>query len=138
MGLAIEVNRDAVSQRRLVVQEADAGRLPFPDSEFTCAVSTGVFGFLPYPVGALSEIRRTLIPGGRLVLFTSSKELRGTPAAPEPMASRLHSYEDEGLAGLARKAGFETVRVERPDLETFARESEVPGEAVPLFAGRSG
>jgi hypothetical protein len=35
--------------------------------------------------------------GGRLALYTTSPELRGTPAAPEPLASRGHFYEDEEL-----------------------------------------
>jgi hypothetical protein len=40
-------------------------------------------------------------------------ELRGTPAAPEPLASRGHFYSDEQLAELARKAGFDEVEVAR-------------------------
>jgi ubiquinone/menaquinone biosynthesis C-methylase UbiE len=99
---------------------------------------TGVFGFLPNPVTALSEIHRVLKPGGRLVAFMGSKELRGTPAAPEPIASRLSFYEDSELEQLARQAGFRTVRVERPDLKDYASQSGVPSEAIPLFSGRSG
>jgi SAM-dependent methyltransferase len=105
---------------------------------FTCAVMTGVFGFLSDPVAALSEIHRVLAKDGRLVVFTSSKELRGTPAAPEPIASRLRFYEDYELEQLAQKAGFTSIRVECPDLEEFARQSGVPAEDLPLFARRNG
>jgi SAM-dependent methyltransferase len=83
----------------------------------------------------LAEIRRVLRPGGRLVVLGSDPELMGTPAAPEPMASRLRFYDDEQLAALGRSAGFDEVEVARHDLEPFAREAGVPPEHVPLFAG---
>jgi Methyltransferase domain/Activator of Hsp90 ATPase homolog 1-like protein len=84
--LAQEVNHDAVVEGRLEVQQASADHLPFPDATFTCAAMTGVLGFLPDPVAALREIWRVLGEGGRLVVLGSPSELRGTPAAPEPMA----------------------------------------------------
>ncbi|HEX5758187.1 MAG TPA: class I SAM-dependent methyltransferase [Thermoanaerobaculia bacterium] len=133
--LARETNRDAVAEGRLEVFEASAERLPFADGTFTCAAMTGVLGFLPAPVAALAEIRRVLRPGGRLVVLGSDPELRGTPGAPEPMASRLRFYDDRELEGLGRDAGFATVRVLRRDLEPFAREAGVPEEHLSLFAG---
>ena len=136
--LAREVNREAINQSRLEIREGEADALPYPDGIFTCAVMTGVFGFISNPLKALSEIRRVLAGGGRLVLFTGSKELRGTPAAPEPAASRLHFYEDQELEELARKAGFAEAVVERPDFEQPAREVGIPGEFLELFKGRMG
>jgi SAM-dependent methyltransferase len=136
--LAREINRDAIKDGRLEVREAKADLLPFPTATFTCAVMTGVFGFIDDPVQALSEIARVLAPGGRLILFSGSKELRGTPAAPEPMASRLHFYEDAELEQMAREAGFSKARVERPDFEPYAREAGVPEEAMELFSRRYG
>jgi SAM-dependent methyltransferase len=96
---------------------------------------TAVLGFLPDPVAALSEIRRVLREGGRLVVLGSDPEERGTMAAPEPMASRLLFYDSEELERLGRDAGFATVRVERRSLEAFAREAGVPEEHLALFAG---
>jgi len=133
--LARDANRDAVAEGRLTVEEAGADRLPFPDATFTCAAMTGVLGFLPDPVAALAEIRRVLEPGGRFVGLGSDPELQGTPAAPEPMASRLRFYDDDELAELGRRAGFADVRVVRRDLERFAREAGVPEEHLALFAG---
>jgi ubiquinone/menaquinone biosynthesis C-methylase UbiE len=136
--VACEVNHAAIQQNRLEIREGDAGSLPFPNGVFTCAVMTGVFGFISNPLQALSEIRRVLAPGGRLVLFTGTKELRGTPAAPEPMASRLYFYENEELLELARQAGFGEAHLERPDFEPLARAAGIPEEHMELFKGRSG
>ncbi len=128
-------NRKAVTDGRLEIRQADATRLPFPDSTFTCAAMTGVVGFLPEPVAALREIRRVLQRNGRFVMLGSDPEWRGTPAAPEPMASRLHFYDERELEELGRTAGFPDVRVVRRDLERFAREAGVPEEHIPLFRG---
>jgi SAM-dependent methyltransferase len=131
--LARQVNHDAIQAGRLEIREASAALLPFPDGVFTCAVMTGVFGFISEPGKALSEVARVLAPGGRFALFTGSKQLRGTPAAPEPIAARLRFYEDAELEELARQAGFAEARAERPDFEAYAREAGVPQEAWMLF-----
>ena len=138
VGVAREENRDAIAAGRLEVVHAGDERIPFPDSVFTCAAMTGVFAFLPDPVSTMVEIRRVLVPGGRLAVFTSSRELRGTPAAPEPIAGRLRFYEEEELARIGREAGFVDVRVERPDLLPFARAVGVPEEHLALFKGSAG
>jgi SAM-dependent methyltransferase len=136
--VARELNRDAIRHGRLELHQAEADSLPFSDNTFTCAVMTGVFGFLPHPLESLREIWRVLVPGGRFALFTGSKELRGTPAAPEPMASRLYFYEDLELEQMARTAGFRKARMEHPDFEPLAREAGVPEEFLELFRGRGG
>ena len=133
--LAKEINREAVEKGRLLIQQASAEKLPFADGTFTCAVITGVLGFLPEPVITLCEILRTLRPGGRFVMLGSDPELRGTPAAPEPIASRLRFYEPNELEQLARQAGFPDVRVVRRSLEAFAREAGIPEAHLPLFQG---
>ena len=136
--VARELNREAINQNRLEICQGEAYSLPYPDGIFTCAVMTGVFGFIPDPVKALSEVHRVLAGGGRFLLFTGTKELRGTPAAPEPIASRLYFYEDQELEELARKGGFAEAVVERPDFEQAAREVGIPEEFLGLFKGRSG
>jgi SAM-dependent methyltransferase len=133
--LARRENSEAVAAGRLKVIEANADSLPFDDESFTCAAMTGVLGFLPDPVAALNEIRRVLAKGGRVVVLGSDVIWKGTPAAPEPMASRLKFYDDDELGRLAREAGLGEVRVVRRDLEPFAREVGIPEEHLPLFAG---
>jgi SAM-dependent methyltransferase len=134
--LATRENQQAVDAGRLIVRQAPADHLPFADNEFTCASMTGVLGFLPDPVAAFRELHRVLRPGGRLVVFGSDPALRGTPAAPEPIASRLRFYDDAQFADLARAAGFANAKVVRHDLLPFAREAGVPEEHLPLFAGK--
>jgi ubiquinone/menaquinone biosynthesis C-methylase UbiE len=136
--LAAEQNREAIAAGRLTIVESEAYPLPVPDAAFTCAVMTGVIGFLPDPTAALAAIRGALRPGGRLAVFGATEAMRGTPAAPEPFASRIHWFTREELGEVARRAGFVEVEVEEPDLERFARTAQVPEEAIPMFRGNGG
>jgi len=136
--VAREANREALDAGRLDVREGDAASLPFADGTFTCAAMTGVLGFLPDPVAVFAEVRRVLKSGGRFVCLGTDPELKGTPAAPEPMASRLRFYDSADLEALGRDAGFDDVRVVRRDLQPFAREAGVPEAHLPLFAAGKG
>jgi SAM-dependent methyltransferase len=88
---------------------------PFPDGAFTAVAMSVVLMFLPDPVAVLRECRRVLASGGRLAAYTTAPELRGTPAAPEPVASRARFYTDAELAALAERAGFAAVAVSNDD-----------------------
>lgn len=70
-----------------------------------------VFFFLDYPVAVLHECVRVLAADGRLAVYTTGPSLRGTPAAPEPVASQGHFYDDEQLASLALEAGLTHITV---------------------------
>jgi SAM-dependent methyltransferase len=94
-----------------VVVHASADALPFADDTFTAVAMSVVFIFLPDPAEVLAECRRVLEPGGRLAVYTTGPELRGTPAAPEPLASLSHFHTDAELAALAADAGFMHVAV---------------------------
>lgn len=90
---------------------ADAEQLPFLDQSFSAVAMSVVFFFFAEPVDVLRECSRVLTAGGRLAVYTTGPELRGTPASPEPLASRGHFYEDAALASLAEAAGFTESRV---------------------------
>ena len=95
---------------------AEAERLPFANGEFTAVSSLVAFFFFPEPVQVLRELRRVLDPErGRLAIFTTSPEAKGTSAAPYPLATRGHFYSDEELAQLPLEAGFSQSRVSRTD-----------------------
>lgn len=102
--------RERVSEAEVVLASAES--LPFAEETFTAVAMSIVFFFVADPVGVLRECRRVLRPGGRLAIYTTGPELRGTPAAPEPLASRGHFYSDEELAGLARAAALTAVAVD--------------------------
>jgi SAM-dependent methyltransferase len=106
----VALARERAPGARVVIGSAE--RLPFGDGEFTAVSMSVMFFFLPDPGVALAECRRVLAPGGRLAVYTTGPELRGTPAAPEPVASAGHFHDDEQLAALGREAGFEDVSVD--------------------------
>lgn len=135
--LACAQNAEAIAAGRLQIRQASADALPFENDTFTCATMTGVFGFLGDPVGALGEIHRVLLPGGRIVIAGADPELRGTPGAPEPMASRLHFHDDEETERIGREAGFASARVLRVNLQPHARDVGIPAEHLALFDGAS-
>jgi ubiquinone/menaquinone biosynthesis C-methylase UbiE len=70
-----------------------------------------VFFFLADPLAALREARRVLESGGRIAICTTSPRLRGTPAAPEPLASRSHFYDNDELVALAATTGFDNIEL---------------------------
>jgi ubiquinone/menaquinone biosynthesis C-methylase UbiE len=109
----VELARGRAPTAEVVVAEAE--RLPFPDHTFSAVAMSIVLMFLNDPVAVLRECRRVLLRGGRLAAYTTAPELRGTPAAPERLASRVHFYSDAELAQLAWDAGLTDVTVRNED-----------------------
>jgi ubiquinone/menaquinone biosynthesis C-methylase UbiE len=105
----VALARERAPAAEVVVGAAE--RLPFPDGAFTAIAMSVVFFFLDDPVRVLRECRRVLRAGGRLAVYTTGPELRGTPAAPEPIASHGHFYANDELAALAREAELRDVAV---------------------------
>jgi SAM-dependent methyltransferase len=133
--VARDLNRNAIAERRLEILQAEANRLPFASGVFTCASMHGVLGFLSDPVAVLMEMRRVLRPEGRAIVANFDPEIKGTPACPEPMASRACFYDDDALLRLGRSGGFESATVLRRDLEPYARKVGIPEAHLYLYAG---
>ncbi|MFZ0891109.1 MAG: class I SAM-dependent methyltransferase [Thermoplasmata archaeon] len=131
--VAAEQNAGAIALGQLQLKFGDAADLPFPDGRFTCAVMTGVLGFLPDPFATFREIARTLTPGGRLAVYSGTKKMYGTPAAGPRTAGGVRFYEKREVTAFARSAGFSSIRVDHPDLRPFAKAAKVPAEAMYLF-----
>jgi ubiquinone/menaquinone biosynthesis C-methylase UbiE len=91
---------------------ASAEQLPFEDASFTAIAMSVVFFFFADPIGVLRESLRVARPDARLAVYTTAPELRGTPAAPEPLASRGHFHTDGELVALALGAGWRDAQVE--------------------------
>jgi ubiquinone/menaquinone biosynthesis C-methylase UbiE len=108
----LDHSRDMVKLAAPFAVLGSAEALPFEDGAFTAVSSVVAFFFFPDPVRALREMRRVLDPErGRVAIFTTAPEAKGSPAAPYPLATRGHFYEDEELVGLAREAGFGEARI---------------------------
>jgi SAM-dependent methyltransferase len=105
----VELARDRAPTAAMVHAKAEA--LPFHDQTFTAVAMSIVFFFFDDPIWVLCECQRVLRVGGRLAIYTTGPELRGTPAAPEPLASRGHFSPDQELMGLARRSGLADARV---------------------------
>jgi SAM-dependent methyltransferase len=119
--LGVDHSSDMVRLAGPLAVQAEAEALPFKDGEFTAVSSIVAFFFFPDPVRALREMRRVLAPLGRLAIYTTSPEAKGTMAAPYPLATRGHFYTDAELQQLPLEAGFSTARVTRPDEEGWAQ-----------------
>jgi ubiquinone/menaquinone biosynthesis C-methylase UbiE len=109
----VELPRGRASGAQVVVAQAES--LPFDTDAFTAVAMSVVFFFRDDPDRVLHECLRVMRSGGRLANYTTAPELRGTPAAPEPIASRGHFYSDQELPDLAAHADFRdsTVRSEQ-------------------------
>jgi ubiquinone/menaquinone biosynthesis C-methylase UbiE len=88
-GVGLDHSRDMVRLARKTlagraqVVRGSAEALPFADGEFTAVSSLVAFFFFPDPVAALEEFRRVLDrERGRIAVFTTAPEMKGTPAAP--------------------------------------------------------
>jgi ubiquinone/menaquinone biosynthesis C-methylase UbiE len=115
--LARKLNEEAVRGGRLRVVHGQAEQLPFADGEFTAVSSIVAFLFFADPVRVLAQMRRVLAPGrGRVAIFTTPPEAKGTPAAPYPLATRAHFYTDAELERLPLAAGFGESRVTRTEI----------------------
>lgn len=111
----VRLARKTTAGRARIVR-GSAEHLPFGDGEFSAVSCVVAFFFFSDPVAVLREFLRVLDgERGRVAVYTTAPEMKGTPAAPYPLATRGHFYEDDELAAPARSAGFGSVEVHRPD-----------------------
>lgn len=66
--VGLEIDTPANRLRKHADQYYDGGRFPFPDASFDCVLCNQVLEHVFEPTAFLSEIRRVLRPGGRLLL----------------------------------------------------------------------
>jgi ubiquinone/menaquinone biosynthesis C-methylase UbiE len=120
-GVGLDHSREMVQLARersgARIVQAEAAEMPFRDGEFTAVSCLVAFFFFAEPVRVLREFRRVLDPArGRIAVATTPPEARGTPAAPYPLATRGHFYEDAELEQLPLEAGFRSSEVMRTDI----------------------
>ncbi|MGA2926686.1 MAG: class I SAM-dependent methyltransferase [Solirubrobacteraceae bacterium] len=120
--IGAEVARAAIARARSRHPELDfqlvtiAGPLPFADASFELVWSSEVIEHVADTAGWLSEVRRVLAPGGRLLVTTPSHGrlrllLAGIERFSEPLGDHLHLYTRRSLRVLLEDFGFGNVRV---------------------------
>ncbi len=67
--LAIAKERAAELDREVQLVDGDAQALPFDDESFDTVVTALVLCSIPDPAAAIGEMKRVLVPGGRLLLL---------------------------------------------------------------------
>ena len=82
-------------------READVSALPFPDGSFDIALCQQGLQFFPDRLGALREIRRVLVPGGRIGLSVWGSIEENPYFLAVEVAIRRHVSED-AASGLRR------------------------------------
>lgn len=107
----------------LTVLVANLHQLPFPDCSFDTVATASTFCSVPDPMRALAELRRVLIPGGRLLMFEhvrSRNWLVGVELdALNWMMRFLGPEMNRNTVALIRKAGFELDSVRCGYLDVF-------------------
>ncbi|MEU5725641.1 methyltransferase domain-containing protein [Micromonospora sp. NPDC047738] len=124
--LGIARQRAADLGRSVDLHEGDAERLPFDDASFDTVVCALSLCAIPHPVKAIGEMKRVLVPGGRLLLLDHI----GSTWPPVYAAQWLLERVTIRAAGehftrrqlpLLRAAGFEIVETERLKAGTVER-----------------
>jgi ubiquinone/menaquinone biosynthesis C-methylase UbiE len=104
------------------------GPLPFEDNSFDVVWASEVIEHVGDTARWLSEVRRVLVPAGRLLVTTPSHSrlrvaLLGVERFSEPLGDHLHLYTKASLRGLLREFGFAPVEVRAVDGPLLLRRS---------------
>jgi ubiquinone/menaquinone biosynthesis C-methylase UbiE len=92
------------------------GPLPFADNSFELVWASEVIEHVADTARWLSELRRTLKPGGKVLITTPAHGrlrllLGGIGRYSEPLGDHLHLYDRQTLRQLLEEFGFSEVRV---------------------------
>jgi ubiquinone/menaquinone biosynthesis C-methylase UbiE len=131
---------DGAASERLSFERADLHALPFPEVSFDAAACISVLGFCDDPLRALSELRRVLRPGGRLLTASSDEDTRIYNSHDRELGRRvMRAIADRGrdpwlgrrLAHLLEAVGF---RIVQEQVHTDVERHFEPGTAGYILA----
>ena len=116
--LAIARQRAADLGRDVDLHEGDAERLPFDDATFDTVVCALSLCTIPQPATAIAEMKRILVPGGRLLLLDHIGSTWPPVYAAQWLLERITiraagEHFTRRQLPLVKAAGFEIVEVER-------------------------
>ena len=120
--IGVEVAEAALERARARHPEGDFrlvpldGALPFEDGVFDLVWASEVIEHVSDTARWLSEVRRVLVPGGRLLVTTPSHgrlrvALGGIERFSEPLGDHLHLYTARSLRTLLDEYGFAEIEV---------------------------
>jgi SAM-dependent methyltransferase len=120
--VGVEVANAALERARSKHPELDfrltpiSGPLPFEDSSFELVWASEVIEHIADTERWLSEIRRVLVPRGRLLITTPNHTraailLHGIERYSEPLGDHLHLYAQRSLRATLDEFGFDQARV---------------------------
>jgi ubiquinone/menaquinone biosynthesis C-methylase UbiE len=124
--LAIARQRSVDLGRDVNLNEGDAERLPFDDARFDTVVCALALCTIPNPAVAIGEMKRVLVPGGRLLLLDHIASTWPPIYAAQWLLERITvraagEYFTRRQLPLVKAAGFEIVEVERLKAGTVER-----------------
>ena len=104
------------------------GPLPFEDGSFELVWASEVIEHVADTARWLSEVRRVLVPAGRLLVTTPSHgrlrvAVAGVDRFSEPLGDHLHLYTRRSLETLLHEFGFAEVQVRAVDGPPLLRRS---------------
>jgi SAM-dependent methyltransferase len=114
------------------LRTADAeDRLPWDDESFDAVTLTGVLHHFFRPMDALTEVRRVLRPGGRLLVidpcfFPPVRQVINAALRLAPHDGDCHFYSAADAAALLADLGFEVRRSRRVGLGAFLADGLKP------------
>ncbi|MGH9217486.1 MAG: class I SAM-dependent methyltransferase [Acidimicrobiales bacterium] len=116
--LDIARQRAAGVGRDVDLREGDAHHLPFENASFDTIVCTFSLCNIPDPHQAVSEMRRVLRPGGRLILVdhirSTSRPIYWLQKAIEPISVRIDGdHMTRRPADIVQQLGFDIVERDR-------------------------
>ena len=124
--LAIARRRATDLGATVELREGDAEHLPFDDASFDTTVCALSLCTIPDPAAAIGEMKRVLVPGGRLLLLDHIRSTWPPVYAFQWLAERLTirsagEHFTRRQLPLVTAAGFEVVEVERLKAGTVER-----------------
>jgi ubiquinone/menaquinone biosynthesis C-methylase UbiE len=124
--LAIARERAVAEGRAVELLEGDAERLPVDDASFDTVLCALSLCSIPDPATALAEMRRALVPGGRLLLLDHVASTWPPIRAAQWLLERVTirtagEHFTRRQLPLVRAAGFDVVESERLKAGTVER-----------------
>jgi SAM-dependent methyltransferase len=126
VAIGVEVAEAALERARARHPDRDFrlvpldGPLPFEDGSFELVWASEVIEHVTDTARWLSEVRRVLVPGGRLLVTTPSHgrlrvALGGVERFSEPLGDHLHLYTTHSLRTVLHEYGFAEIEVRAVD-----------------------